>query len=102
MLQHAAKLGKQFGYSAMNLNCGCPSSRVADTGGFGASLMLEPRRTADICAGMLEEQIPVSVKCRTGVVPSRGAVSDPGVLHRFLEEVTWGVRLVAHQSYSSH
>ena len=36
-----AKLGEQWGYDEINLNCGCPSERV-QRGSFGACLMAEP------------------------------------------------------------
>ncbi|MGB4411041.1 MAG: tRNA-dihydrouridine synthase, partial [Burkholderiaceae bacterium] len=36
-LAHAAKLGQQWGYDEINLNCGCPSDRV-QRGAFGACL----------------------------------------------------------------
>ena len=77
----------------MNLNAGCPSPKVAGSGGFGAALMLEPGRVAEATAAMREALISggrgpsdagpegsssgtatggrpvplVSVKCRTGV-----------------------------------
>ena len=31
-LAHAAKLGEQWGYDEINLNCGCPSERVQQIG----------------------------------------------------------------------
>src|SRR3954463_10648249 len=37
-LAHCAKLGQQWGYDEINLNCGCPSERV-QRGAFGACLM---------------------------------------------------------------
>lgn len=63
----AAKIVEDFGYDEININCGCPSERV-QKGSFGACLMLQP----DIVARCVEEvsksvNIPVSVKCRTGV-----------------------------------
>lgn len=32
-----------FGYDEINLNCGCPSDRVAGKGSFGAALMRDPQ-----------------------------------------------------------
>ena len=40
-LAEAARIGADFGYDEINLNCGCPSDRVQD-GRFGACLMREP------------------------------------------------------------
>ena len=37
-LAFAAKLGEQWGYNEINLNCGCPSDRV-QRGAFGLSLI---------------------------------------------------------------
>ena len=46
---------------------GCPSSRVAGAGCFGAALMLQPQLVADCCRAVAEAvDIPVSVKCRIG------------------------------------
>src|SRR5450631_3681132 len=40
-LAEAAMAGENAGYCEINLNCGCPSDRVA-SGAFGACLMREP------------------------------------------------------------
>ena len=37
----AAKLAVDYGYKEININCGCPSEKVAGAGCFGASLMLQ-------------------------------------------------------------
>jgi tRNA-dihydrouridine synthase A len=66
-LAHCAKLGEEFGYDEINLNAGCPSSRVK-AGRFGACLMLEPNLVADCVAAMQAVvKIPITVKCRIGV-----------------------------------
>ena len=41
LLAEAARIGADFGYDEINLNCGCPSDRVQG-GAFGACLMREP------------------------------------------------------------
>ena len=46
-LADCARLGEQWGYDEINLNCGCPSERV-QRGAFGACLMAEPDLVADI------------------------------------------------------
>jgi tRNA-dihydrouridine synthase A len=72
-LATAARIGAEFGYDEINLNCGCPSDRV-HSGAFGACLMLEPQRVADCVAAMKAVvRIPVTVKMRIGVVAGRGA-----------------------------
>lgn len=54
-------------YQEINLNCGCPSQRVAQRC-FGAKLMLEPELVRDIVHQMQRRtQLPVTVKCRIGV-----------------------------------
>ena len=67
-LAAAARAGEEAGYDEINLNCGCPSERVA-SGAFGACLMLEAARVADCVAAMRASvRIPVTVKMRVGVV----------------------------------
>jgi tRNA-dihydrouridine synthase A len=66
-LAQAARIGVDFGYDEINLNCGCPSDRV-QSGRFGACLMREPRLVAECVATMKAAvAIPVTVKCRIGV-----------------------------------
>src|ERR1700733_2349355 len=50
-LARSAKLGEQWGYDEINLNCGCPSERV-QRGAFGACLMNEPQLVADCAKAM--------------------------------------------------
>ncbi len=66
-LAFAARLGEQWGYDEINLNCGCPSERV-QRGAFGACLMNEPGTVADGVKAMKDAVgIPVTVKHRIGV-----------------------------------
>jgi len=66
-LAQAARIGAEFGYDEINLNCGCPSDRV-QSGRFGACLMREPELVADAVAAMVGAvEVPVTVKCRIGV-----------------------------------
>ncbi|PTB17687.1 tRNA dihydrouridine(20/20a) synthase DusA [Trinickia symbiotica] len=67
-LARAARLGEQWGYDEINLNCGCPSERV-QRGAFGACLMKEPRLVADCVKAMRDAvtTVPVTVKHRIGV-----------------------------------
>lgn len=66
-LAKAAKLGQDWGYSEINLNCGCPSERV-QRGAFGACLMAEPALVADGVRAMKDAvSIPVTVKHRIGI-----------------------------------
>lgn len=71
-LAGAARAGEEAGYDEINLNCGCPSERVA-SGAFGACLMQDPARVAECVAAMRAVvRIPVTVKMRIGVVTAAG------------------------------
>ena len=96
-LAAAARAGEDAGYDEINLNCGCPSDRVA-SGSFGACLMRQPARVADCVAAMRDAVgIPVTVKMRIGVVSGtrekvRDALSgfdeaDFVALHGFVSQV---------------
>ncbi len=100
-LAAAARIGEDAGYDEINLNCGCPSDRVA-SGSFGACLMLDPDRVAECVAAMRARvSVPVTVKMRVGVVDSHashGRVSireaiakfdeaDFEALHNFVDKV---------------
>lgn len=66
-LADSARLGRQWGYNEINLNCGCPSERV-QRGAFGACLMAEPDLVADCIKAMQDAvDIPVTVKHRLGL-----------------------------------
>jgi len=66
-LAHSARLGEQWGYDEINLNCGCPSERV-QRGSFGACLMAEPLLVADCVKAMVDVvSVPVTVKHRIGI-----------------------------------
>jgi tRNA-dihydrouridine synthase A len=66
-LAKSAKLGQDYGYDEINLNCGCPSERV-QKGAFGACLMAEPQLVADCVKAMRDAvSIDVTVKHRIGI-----------------------------------
>lgn len=66
-LAHSARLGQQWGYDEINLNCGCPSERV-QKGAFGACLMAEPMLVADCVKAMRDAvAIDITVKHRIGI-----------------------------------
>ena len=66
-LARCARIGADWGYAEINLNCGCPSDRVQN-GAFGACLMREPSLVAECVVAMKSAvTIPVTVKCRIGV-----------------------------------
>ncbi|MBL8641658.1 MAG: tRNA dihydrouridine(20/20a) synthase DusA [Alphaproteobacteria bacterium] len=83
-LATCAKIGEDYGYDHINLNCGCPSDRV-QKGKFGACLMAEPQLVAD-CIGAMRAtvSIPVTVKCRIGIDDS----DDYPFLENFIKTVS--------------
>ena len=68
LLAEATKIAVDFGYDEINLNVGCPSTRVK-SGNFGAALM----KKIDLVRSCVEAmkasagKIPVTVKSRIGV-----------------------------------
>lgn len=63
----AAKLGGEWGYDEININCGCPSERV-QKGAFGACLMAEPTLIKDCVHAMRQEtDTEITVKTRIGI-----------------------------------
>ncbi len=82
-LARCAKLGEDWGYDEINLNCGCPSERV-QRGAFGACLMAEPQLVADCVKAMLDAvSVPVTVKHRIGIDKSE----DYGFVRDFVGRV---------------
>ena len=67
VLAQAAERAADAGFEEINLNVGCPSSRVK-AGRFGACLMHEPERVADCVVAMREAAAgrAVTVKTRIG------------------------------------
>jgi len=66
-LAQAARIGEEWGYDEINLNCGCPSDRV-QSGRFGACLMAEPELVARLVGAMREAvRVPVTVKSRIAI-----------------------------------
>ena len=96
-LAKAARIGEEAGYDEINLNCGCPSDRVA-SGAFGACLMLEPKTVAECVAAMRAVvKVPVTVKMRVGVITATGKTAREAVagfseadfdaLHEFVRSI---------------
>lgn len=85
-------------YTALNLNCGCPSPKVAGKGCFGAALMQEPHLVAELVKAMDEagQGLPISVKCRIGTDLEQGfrfdqpvdSVAEYDRLCRFVDTVS--------------
>src|SRR4051794_15150806 len=93
-LAHCAKLGEQWGYDEINLNCGCPSERV-QRGSFGACLMAEPQLVADCVKAMVDVgQVPVTVKHRIGI--------DKGESYEFVRDFVGTVGLAGCRVFLVH
>lgn len=84
----AARMGEEYGYDEINLNCGCPSDRVK-SGRFGACLMGHPELVAECFSAMRAAvRVPVTVKCRIGIDPMPIANDDENeFLRRFVVAV---------------
>lgn len=67
-MKKASEIAVKWGYGEININCGCPSEKVADAGCFGAALMLNPALVVEL-AGAVGEATgrPATIKCRIGV-----------------------------------
>jgi tRNA-dihydrouridine synthase A len=93
-LAHCAKLGEQWGYDEINLNCGCPSERV-QRGAFGACLMAEPALVADCVKAMVDVVgVPVTVKHRIGI--------DKGESYEFVRDFVGTVREAGCSTFIVH
>lgn len=66
-LAECARIAQDWGYDEVNLNVGCPSSRVQN-GNFGACLMAQPHKVAQAVEAMQRAvSLPVTVKHRIGI-----------------------------------
>lgn len=82
-MEKCAEYAAEYGYDEININVGCPSSRV-QAGKFGACLMLEPQVVADcIQAIKTATHLEATVKTRIGV-DDRDSYQG---LHHFVETV---------------
>jgi tRNA-dihydrouridine synthase A len=80
-LARCARLGEEWGYDEINLNCGCPSERV-QRGAFGACLMAEPDLVAECVKAMQDAvAIPITVKHRLGI----DRIDDHDLVRRFVD-----------------
>jgi len=67
-MREAARVACALGFRHFNINCGCPSPKVAGSGQFGASLMHNPETVRDICRAVSDESgEPTTVKMRIGL-----------------------------------
>jgi tRNA-dihydrouridine synthase A len=67
VLGECARIAEDRGFDELNLNVGCPSSRV-QTGNFGACLMAQPDLVAECVSAMRSAcALPITVKHRIGI-----------------------------------
>ena len=75
-LYNCAKLYHEYSqrnvceYTAINLNCGCPSPSVSGKRCFGAALMKDPNHVSKLVRSIhdgAEGTLPVTLKCRIGL-----------------------------------
>ena len=67
LLAETAKIAESWGYDEINLNVGCPSSKV-QSGNFGACLMADPEKVAKCIEAMANStKLPITVKHRIGI-----------------------------------
>ncbi len=79
LMAECAQMAEEYGYQGININAGCPSSRV-QAGRFGATLMKTPEVVADCVAAMrAKTRLPVTVKTRI----SMSDVGGDGFEHLF-------------------
>ena len=84
-LAEASVISEEFGFEEINLNIGCPSSKV-QKGRFGAVLMREPELVSKCIYAMKKSvSIPVTVKCRIGV----DDMDEDAYLDKFIKEVSF-------------
>ena len=84
-LAEASVVSEEFGFREINLNIGCPSSKV-QKGRFGAVLMREPELVSKCIYAMKKSvSIPVTVKCRIGV----DDMDEDAYLDKFIKEVSF-------------
>ena len=84
-LAEASLISEEFGFKEVNLNIGCPSSKV-QKGKFGAVLMKEPELVSRCVHAMKKSvSIPITVKCRIGV----DDMDEDASLDKFIKEVSF-------------
>lgn len=84
-MAECAARAQERGYTAVDINVGCPSDRVKN-GSFGACLMAAPETVA-ACVRSMQAAAPelrVSVKTRLGI----DELDSDEFLYRFIDEIT--------------
>ena len=79
-MARASKKISEFGFSEININCGCPSKNVI-AGDFGLILLKNPKIVKD-CVNAIKDEtgLKVSVKTRIGI----GTKYNDDLLNNFI------------------
>ncbi len=88
-LAESCRIAADWGYREINLNCGCPSSKVQQHD-FGACLMARPGHVAELVKAMSRASaVPVTVKTRIGIRSRARSLSleEYQHLHNFVKIV---------------
>ena len=80
-LGQVASIAEELGFDEINLNVGCPSSKVK-SGSFGAILMRNPGLVSKCVEAMKcsAKNMKVSVKCRIGVDQQDPSITLPAFI----------------------
>ncbi|MEC8383498.1 MAG: tRNA dihydrouridine(20/20a) synthase DusA [Pseudomonadota bacterium] len=98
-LARCAVFGQEYGYAGINLNVGCPSTRV-QAGKIGACLYKDPVLVASCVEAMVQAvDIPISVKCRIGVDDVDGLAHLVDFLQKMHEKSCHSVQLHARKAW---
>ncbi len=93
LMAEGARIAKDYGYDEININVGCPSSRV-QSGSFGVVLMREPELVAEIVSEVKAKTgLPVGVKFRLGI---------DSFSREFLERFVEALRSAGCDRYTVH
>jgi tRNA-dihydrouridine synthase A len=68
LMAKATKIAMKSGFQHFNINCGCPSPKVAGSGQFGATLMKNAKLVKELRDAVSQQSgVTTSIKCRIGV-----------------------------------
>lgn len=85
MMAHAAQLAEDYGYTAININAGCPSERVR-MGDFGACLIPFPEKIAD-CVSQMKAKAHIDITVKTRLALNTEPDMEKAI-HRFVDMVS--------------
>ncbi|MFW5852440.1 MAG: tRNA dihydrouridine(20/20a) synthase DusA [Nanoarchaeota archaeon] len=84
-IAEAIKIAEKWDYDEININAGCPSEKVSEYD-MGLTLMLEPKKVAEIVAKAKEvTKKPITVKHRIGIDATKER-NKSRISHEYLKE----------------